>query len=72
LEPKSANRWTAGRNISASRRLERLAKDTSSDTASAIKTAEIILLRPRPDHPQSNLAAYTGCQVEVELLSGLY
>ena len=25
-----------------------------------------------PDHPQRNLAAYTGCQVEAELLSGLY
>ena len=25
-----------------------------------------------PNYLQSNLAAYTGCQIEVELLSGLY
>ena len=61
-----------GRDISASRRPERLAKE-SLRPYGGNQNPEIILPRhPFPHYLQSNLAAYTGCQVEVELLSGLY
>ena len=46
-------------------------KGALNDKRLAIKPEEIILLRPLPDHPQSNLAAYTSRQVEADLLSRL-
>jgi hypothetical protein len=41
------------------------------DIPAEIKAAEIIPVRPLPDHLQSNPAAYISCQVEAEFLSGL-